>query len=535
MHEEQRVPATDHSTERWARFSRSVDLVLLGLLLAGALWLRITIANHGVPEPAFAFGPDGDDWAGVFLGAAEGWPLRWDDEWSYKYPLLPLLAWGVGRLTDTPLPCAALWICILAGSAVGPLTYLLGRPLVGRPAALAAGGWMVVQDTLASHSALTTAYALMPALYLVLLLGLMDTLRGRWRRGGALALGATCLLTVSMLHGLILALLTGVAAAGVLALGLLRPPRRWWGLLQVSLPCAAGLVLGRLWLLDHRTGIETPWTGAIRHLYEEVMQTFFHDPRYGVPTGHKVDRLVDGVSRWEHLAWAQWELFNLPLVAMGVLVLAGVVAVLLLMRRGEAGPRLLLLGMLAGVIYGFVANSEDFHVFQWYPALALVVGAGLAAWGELWPRWPVRLACWVGASALLSWQLLLVPAQPRLDPRVRYQRIHQYYDENIVMRRHCSALVGPVSLRGSLVVDHPHIWGYRALLAGADGLVRQNPQDQRPVPLSTLPRPVYIVTDGEPTQGDAPTNAPARWEPLFNLGRPLDVTLYRLVEPVEHH
>ena len=392
-----------------------LDLVLLGLLLCWSLWLRLAIATTLAPDPAFAFGPDGDDWAGVLLGASQGWPMGWDDEWSYKYPLLPLLALVAGRITDVPLPCAALWVCLLAGSLVAPLTYLLGRPLVGRPAALAAAGWMVVQDGLASHASLTTAYALVPPLYLLLLLGFSLSLRDRGRAGAACTLAASALLTVTVLHGLVLTLLTFAAAALLPGLALLRRPRRWRPLLRLTWPTAVGLALGRLALLAHPVGRETPGRGALIHLVEEVAQTLFHDPGHAMPTGHQVHRLVAGTSRWEHLLRSQWELFNLPLAAVVILATAGTAALVLLARRqpDTAAARALPIVLLVGVVYGFVANSEDFHVFHWTPVLALVVAAGLAAWAELRNSVGPSLAAWPPRSELrspqgraLAWQNL---------------------------------------------------------------------------------------------------------------------------------
>jgi hypothetical protein len=484
-----------------------LDLVLLGLLLCWSLWLRIAIATQLAPDPAFAFGPDGDDWAGVFLGASRGWPMGWDAEWSYKYPLLPLLALVVGRAADVPLPCAALWACLLTGALVAPLTYLLGRPLMGRPAALAAAGWMVVQDGLASHASLTTAYALVPALYLLLLLGLSLSLRDRGRLGGACALVAAALLTVTVLHGLVLAGLT--LACALLVLGLTK--RRWRPLPALAWPTVAGLVLGRLALLAHPVGQETPGRGALVHLWEEVAQTLFHDPGHAMPTGHQVHRLVAGASRWDHLLRSQWELFNLPLVAVTVLAVAGVVALVLLARRGQAAPRMLLPVLLGGVIYGFVANSEDFHVFHWYPVLALVIAAGLAGWRELIPGPRMAATCWAAALALLAWQALLVPRLPDADPRRRYLRVARYYGEYRTMHGTCAAVLGPVSARGTLLVDQPMLWSHRAHLDGAARLVRVAAQAERVDP-SAQARPVFLVSEGAPPEVEGKS-----WAPLLEL------------------
>ncbi len=483
------------------------DLLLLGLLLCWGLWLRLAVATQLAPEVAFAFGPDGDDWAGVFQGTAQGWPLRWDAEWSYKYPLLPLLGLVAGRVTGVPLPCAALWVCLAAGALVGPLTYLLGRPLVGRPAAFAAAGWMVVQDGLASHASLTTAYALVPPLYLLLLVGFSSSLRGRGRAGGACTIAASALLTVTVLHGAVLTVLSWAAAA--LVQGLVS--RRWRPLLGLAWPTAAGLALGRIWLLAQPIGRETPGRGALVHLYEEVAQTLFHDPGHAMPTGHQVHRLLAGTSRWEHLLISSWELYNLPLVAVLLLTVAGAVALVLLARHGHAAPRVLLLVLLGGVVYGFVANSEDFHVFHWTPPLALVMAAGLASWAELRASPRVRVACWLAAMAFLGWQALLVPRVPGADPRGRYRRVAAYYDENLAMRDACAAALGPVSARGTLLVEDPMLWSYRGHLEGAAGLVRVATRAD-PVDPSAQARPVFLVSDRAPPEVEG-----RGWVPLFEL------------------
>ncbi len=495
------------SPQGLARF----DLLVLGLLLCWALWLRVVVADALVLEPAFAFGPDGDDWAGVFRGTADGWPLRWEGEWSYKYPLLPLLSLGVAGLAEAPVAFGALWVNLLTGALLAPLTYAFGRPLVGRPAALAAAGWMVVQDGLAAHSVLTTAYALIPTATLLMLLGMSLSLRGRPRSGAVATIIGTAALMTTVLHGGALALVTLGAAALFPTLALIRTPRDWRPLWRLAWPVGAGLALGRLGLFSHEMGDETPGLGALIHLYEEVAQTAFHDPTYGSPTGHQVDRLVAGMSRWEHLQLANWELYNLPIVVVLPLAIAGIVAVALLMRREPrlAAARALLLVMLPGVVYGFVANSEDFHVFQWTPALALVLCAGVGAWWLLRDSWVARIVCGAGALALLLWQSHGVPAlQAELLPRLRYDRVWTYYVENDIMRRICAGAVGPVSVRGTLMVQDPMVWGYRANLHGAHALAGATDLAP-PVDPDTLEPPVYLV-------GAQPEDA-ERWRFLLAL------------------
>ncbi len=472
-------------------------MLILAVLYAVALWLRFRVAAESAPSLGFAIGPDADDWDGVFRGASAGFPVQWDGEWAYKYPLLPLLTLWLSRTAKVSMWSAAQFVCVSAGAATPMLTYLLGRrilPPALAAAALAAGGWVLVQDGLLSHSILTTAYALVPPLYLSYLLALLwHHDRGGLPRAIPVVL-ASWAFGLTLLHGSVMLLLT--AGAGLLSLLLAGPGparRQWVGMLW---PTFLGLLLTWLVLRVLPGPFETPWGSAWRHIYEEYRQTVFHDSRFGVPTGHQVDRLLAGTSRLVHLALSTWEYFNLPLLVMAPALVGGIV-LLLRHGRGRFGSFLVLL-LLPGVIYGFAANSEDFHVFQWFPVLILLCSLGLVGWPILFRkgRGSVVLGQLLGLS-LLFYQCWLVPLRQELDPARRYSRVRASYDDAMTMSGIAASVGGPVSRGGTLLVDSPQLWAHRALIPGNGRLlaVSGGPGSESLVfePRALTP-PVYLLT-----------------------------------------
>jgi hypothetical protein len=506
-----------------------LDLVIVGVLLVAALLVRCHIAWQHTPGLLHAIGPDHDDWEGVFLGARHSWPPTWDFEWQRRYPLLPVLAVALGRGAGLPTALAAQWVCMLVSSLVAPFTYAIGLRTVGRSAALAAAGWMVFHDGLTTYGVLTTAYGVIPTAYLALVLGLAMGPEGRWA-GRALAAVGALLLSAVILQGAMLVLLTLAAALLAFGLATWRQPGWLRGLWGALWPGLLG-VLASLPLLA-RSGeraAETPLGGAFRLMVAEVHLTLLHSEHFGPPTGHKVHRLLNGTPRLEHIASTIWEQLWLP--AWLLLPLVGLGAWLMLRSRapGGRGGRLLLLALLAGPLYGFVANSEDFHVFQWFPGLALVICAGLLGWTR-WLPWllPRRVLALGIAAGFLALQGLVLPDLRDVDAGRLHGRVRHFVGATQAWELLADQAVGPISGGGTLLVDDADVWAHRGLLMGRASLAEMTRVPDGVADVASLPAPIVLITPHPPER--APGRLAGSWEltPLQRFRKPKPYWLYLL-------
>lgn len=507
--------------ERW-------DLVIVGLLVVAALALRLHLAWAETPGLLHAIGSDHDDWEGVFLGARHSWPPAWDFEWQRRYPLLPVLACALARATGSPMALSAQWISMGLGALVPAFTYAIGVRTVGRAAALGAAGWMVFQDGLTTYHVLTTAYSIIPTLYLALVLGLVMSSEGRWVGRALVALGAM-LMSLVILQGIVLVLVTLAAALLAFAVagwrqgGMLR--RLWAALWPTLLGLGASLVV----LARFERETETPILGALRLIVAEVNLTLLHNQHFGPPTGHKVFRLVNGTPRLEHLLATVWEQVWLPAWLLLLLVLAGVV-LMLTRRDGQGRPgRLLMVALLGGSLYGFVANSEDFHVYQWFPGLILVACAGLTGWTRFLP-WalPRRVLALALALGLVALQWFVLPRHRSLEAGWRYVRIGHFVQGTQAWATLAAHAVGPVSSSGTLLVDDPDIWAHRGLLLGKASIAELYRLPDRSADVAQLEEPLVLVSPRSQVEG----RLAGRWDysELLRFSAPRSYRLY-LVRP----
>jgi len=461
----------------------------------------------------------------VFLGARHTWPPAWDPEWARRYPLLPVLAVALARGTDIAMAQAAQWTSMLVGSLVPAATYALGQRSVGRTAALAAACWMVFQDGLTTYHVFTSAYSLIPSLYLLLLLGLVMGREGGWV-GRALAVLGAALLSLVILQGVVLVAVTTGAALLAFA------PRCWrrpWRLLRDLWPPALGALLAQGVLLRFGLREETPLLGALRLILAEVNLTLMHNESFGPPTGHKVHRLLNGTPRLQHMLATVWEQLYLPawLVLLGALL--GIIWLLRRRDPASARGRGLLLLLLVGPLYGFVANSEDFHVYQWFPTLALVLCAGLCGWTDWLPlgRWrsPLRVLL---AAGLLVFLFFQAPRLRDAQDGTLYSRVVIFAVGTAQWADLCDSLVAPVSARGSLVVDDPDVWAHRGLLLGRATLSDLHHHADGAGALPELPTPVLMVSNQPPSEVSRRLAGRWHYAPLLSWEAPKRLWLYRL-------
>lgn len=497
---------TAREPERTQAVLRVLEILLLGALFVAGLQLRIQLAYRYTPGMDLPVGPDVDDWLGVFWGVTHHWPPTWDAEWSRRFPLLALAGLAGARLCHAPILVVVQQIGILAGSTLAPLTYLLGRRIVGRPAALAAACWMVFQDGLTSQSVATTAYSLSPPLYLLLLLGLVGLLEEPTRRGAAVIAGvATFLLVTALLQGVMILGVTLVALGLVVLPSLWRRPDRLRQAGRLLAPPALGLAGAVPVLLAFPCRIEISPAQLWGRFAENYHHTWLYEVPVAVRTGYRVERLLAGTSRLEHFRLTVSEQLGLPLslllAAVGVML---AVSVARRHRPGAAG-RALLAVLLAGPAYGWVANSSDFHFFHWFPTLALAITAGLVGWTRFLPgRVLPRALRWALAVVFVGVLLRPPPPQQPGPAQHRYSYLRGQYEENAKMARMCQAAAGVVSTRGTLIVAVEHAWQYRVYMLGGGELVDLRELLPRQERISALPRPVYLLAplaDAETTVG----------------------------------
>jgi hypothetical protein len=498
-----------------------LDLLLFGVVVVGALLLRVWLMRQHAPAPLHALGPDFDDWEGVFQGALHSWPPAWDDEWNRRYPLLPVLAVAFARGTGVPVAMAAQWINLLGGALLVGCTYALGLRTVGRPAALLAACWVALQDGLCTFQLTSSAYGLVPVIYGALLLGFVLAGRDRWI-GRGLVLASSALLSLLVLQGLVhVAVTTGVALLAF-APGAWRAGRALRRLLGLLLPALLGAGLAVLTMGRFAQGGESPLRGALRLIWINVHLTLLHSDSYGPPTGHKVHRLLSGVPRHEHFLATVREQLELPAVVLAVLLALGLLVIL--RRRARLGACALLLLLIGGSLYGLVANAEDFHSAQWLPALALVVSVGLLGWVDWlpWARARVPLRLLLGAGLLGTIVLRPLPPPPGSFPR--YGRLPMHADMSAEWAEVAAASRGPVSASGTLLIDDADAWAHRGFLLGRAPLAWIGHMgDGRPA-VEALDRPLLLLTARSPRGLDGRLPGAWRYRPLqhFELApRPL--------------
>ncbi len=483
---------------------RILELLLLGGLALAALVVRLRIAYAFTPGMDMPVGPDVDDWFGVFWGVTHSWPPTWDPEWSRRFPLLALAGLAVSRGLDMPILVSVQQIGILAGATLAPLTYLLGRRVVGRPAAFAAACWMVFQQALAANAVMTTAYSITPPLYLVLLLGLVGSLRASPRRSAAWVAGlGSFLLVLALLQGVMILLVTLAALFVIASPRLLRGEARLATIRRLFGPPLLGLVAAIPVLLAFPCRLEL----SPAHLWGRFAENYHHTWLYEVPvqdrTGYNVERLLAGMSRLEHFSLSVREQLEIPVLLLALSVLVAAVLFLMQRERPGAAPRVLLLSLLAGSAYGWIANSSEFHFFQWHPALALVVASGIVGWTALLP-WPrlARALGWVLALAFVVFLQQREPPQGQHGPggMPRYGDVAGQYDENRSMARMCWAAAGPVSTGGSLLVAVEHAWQYRCYMMGEGEVVDPRALLSDPERVAGLARPMYLLAPTDAAQ-----------------------------------
>ena len=458
----------------FANHERAVNLIVLGGLTLTALCCLCHLAESYSPDMNLAVGPDQDDWWGIFKAAEKGWPFVWDNEWSVRMPLVPILVFPVARALDVSMALASQMLTILLGSLVPGLTWLLGRQALGSPAALAASVWVIGQPTQIGASLMTTAYSYITPLYLLLLLGIAGTRRGR-RGSRTLVFGASLLITALFMQGAFLVICT-LGAATVAALLLPRKERP--GIKLMTLRILPGLVavgasIGLLAIFFPQ--LDSPLVDFPRYVHLDIIQSPGSDsmvpamdilphtsPGGGDMTGPPLE---DGQMSYSLQDLELWFSIH-PWLSLAGLALG--LALLVARRSHSHGfARLLMVSCIPPVAIAFITNNILEHWFHWFPVLGLIMMVGLV--------WPLGLlprighpAQWLVSISLVVWSAGDIQAKVTTapeDPDLLHE-MKGYYGE---MRRNaklCRQAFAPISQGGTLFTDSPQLFGFRGALRG---------------------------------------------------------------------
>lgn len=494
--------------QRWNRLRDGIaahegalDLLVLGALALAALCFHLYLAETYTPVMNLAVGPDQDDWWGVFQGVQQGWPFKWDGEWAFRLPLVPLLAFPVASALDAPLALAFQMLAILLGSMAPAMTWVLGRQALGRSVALAAALWILIQPVQASATVMTTAYSLITPLYLLLLLGIVRIHGGR-RGSRALVFGISVLIVMDLVQGAIIVLYT-MGAYVAAALLLRRTERPGIKLLALNaLPGLAGVVAGIGLLTVIFPHVESPLWGSIRRILHEMSPTADMPPLVNQGIGYMTERLTR-VTRVEHFLMTLEELFLIHrwLVVAGLAL--GLVALAARRSHAHGFTRLLLLAMVPILAFNFITNNGVDHWFHWFPVMGLILVAGLVSpLGHL-PRigW---LAQWVVSIALIAWWASTIHQAESQRP-VRSSAaaiIDGYYQEVQRNVTFCGRAFAPIRQGGSLFTDDMWIFGLRGALRGnnhgrvldINSEMVKGGRPRSPIDLRRYDRPWFLAT-----------------------------------------
>lgn len=484
-----------------------MDLLVLGGLALAALCFHLHLAETYTPLMNLAVGPDGDDWWGVFQGARRGWPFKWDGEWAFRLPLVPMLAFPVAKAMDTSMALATQIISILLGSLVPGMIWMMGRQALGRPAALAASAWIIVQPIQASATVMTTAYSFITPLHLLLMLGMVRTYRGqRW--GRTLVFVSSVLIVMDLVQGAIIVL--HAVGAGVAAAVLLRRTERP-GIKLLTLNTLPGLAgvgtgIGLLaWLFPQ---VESPLWGSLRRIIHEMSPTGDVPPMMSQGIGYMTERLTQ-VTRVEHFLMTLEEFFLIHwwLVVAGLAI--GLVTLVASRSRAHGFTRLLLVAFVPILSFNFITNNGVDHWFHWFPMLGLIMTAGLVSTLGRVPKvgW---LASWVVSIALITWWADTI-SQAESQRPMRSSAvliIDGYYKEVRRNVNFCGRAFAPIGQGGSLFTDDMWIYGLRGALRDEkhgrvldinSEMVRGG-RPRTPIDLRRYDRPWFLATSHPPSK-----------------------------------
>ena len=500
----------------YVNHKRALDLLVLGGLALVSLCFYCHVAETYLPVMDLAVGPDQDDWWGIFSAVEKGWPYKWDTEWAMRMPLVPLLVSPVARAFDIPMALASQLLTILLGSLVPGLTWMLGRHVLGRPAALAASVWIIGQPNQASMTVLTTAYSYVTPFYLLLVLGIVGTFR-KQRGSLALVFGASLLLTALLLQGILIVLYTIGAAAAV---ALLLPRKARSGIRQLArliLPGVTGIGLSLQLMASLFPHLESPLQSTYQRILMDIMyDPALHDlamamdilpPVNPVPGPGHVPQPEMGITTMGQLQGNLEVYFMIPYW----LSLAGLALGLAFLVASRSRPhgfaRLLMVTCLLPFAYGVIAGNRPEHWFHWFPVVGLIMVAGL-----VWPlgRLP-RLgqpAQWLVSIALIVWwtnDIYEMVDMTEEDPADFYI-LKNSYAEKERNAKLCRQSFASISQGGALFTDSPQLHGLRGALKGpkvgqvVDISYIHHPPAPAPLDLRRFERPWFLATDRPPQE-----------------------------------
>lgn len=399
------------------------DLIGLGALTIAALALRASQIKQGIAgDEVFTY----KDVVGHSLKTVLTTVHTGGEN---SPPLFFALAWASAKLGN-----ASVWIrlpSIVLGTATVPLTFVLGRELVGRVAALIGAGVMALAPFAVFYGVEARPYATMTFFVALSTLALLRAIRTgsrRWWLGYALAVAAA-----AYSH------YTAIFALGVQALWSLWVCRR--RLREPLAAVALAVVLYIPWF-PHVRGKALGVIGALYPLGFHRVVTDLLRPFPGHPSAPL--RAIPTLA---------------GLVAVAVCLLGGAIALLLRQRaagvtwsRGSVLLILLTIATPIGLLLYSLTVTDLWlprGLSASMPAAALVVGALLAAW----PSWLPALA-----SAVVAVTLLLGTLRS-FDPayaRGPYRTIASYLDASAAPRDPIAiaSLVGVLAVPEMLARPH---------------------------------------------------------------------------------
>jgi mannosyltransferase len=365
-------------------------------------------------------------------------------------PLYFILAWAAGKLGDQ------LWLLrvpsLLAGTALVPLVYVVGRRTVGRSAALLGTAMAALSPFMVFYSTEARAYALMTFLVLLSTLALLNALDGRGRGWWALYAAASCAAMYSHYTA-------GLVLAPQAAWALWAHRDRWRVLLLANGVAALGFVPWLPSMADDTGAVAQRVIGAFEPFGGHTIQRSLLRSTVGTPF-MSVDEVPGTVA-----------LVLLGLAA--VVVVAGAMALLRRRPSLKLEPRVVLVAVLAlGAPVGAALYSiagDDIYIARnmtvSLPGIWLLAGAVIAAL-------PRRVAL---AAATLVLAVFAIGAAKTLSPdsqRPDYKGIAHFIDDDArpgdaVLELALVGAAGPPGQALEVWLEKPHPV-YRVRVANGD-------------------------------------------------------------------